>query len=124
MTDVQQERRQHRRLELVVPILTRRFEQADDLFKEGVTKNLSLAGVYFTTAAWRELTPNDQLAISISVPREKAREFPFSRIAGRGRIIRVEELAKIADNRPRLLGVALEFGEDLTVLTMAPGQDD
>lgn len=115
------DRRRHRRIDLTVPILARR--NTDGMaapFKQGVAKNLSLAGVYFTTVGWHELTADEIITVSVSVPPEKVRNFPFSRLAGRGRVVRVEELAKVASEGPALFGVALEFGEDLTVLTAAP----
>ena len=115
------DRRRHRRIDLTVPILARRNGEGTDApFREGVAKNLSLAGIYFTTAGWKQLEADEIMTISVSIPVEKVRSFPFSRLAGRGRIVRVEELAKIASEGPTLYGVALEFGEDLTVLTAAP----
>lgn len=115
------DRRRHRRIDLTVPILARRNSEGNGAtFKEGVAKNLSLAGLYFTTAGWRALEQDEVMTISVSVPPEKVRNFPFSRLAGRGRVVRVEELAKVAHEGPTLFGIALEFGEDLTVLTAAP----
>ena len=115
------DRRRHRRIDLTVPILARRNGDGQEAsFKEGVAKNLSLAGVYFTTAGWQELAEDEVMTISVSIPPEQVRHFPFSRLAGRGRVVRVEELAKVATSGPTMYGVALEFGEDLTVLTAAP----
>ena len=115
------DRRRHRRIDLAVPILARRnYDGQTSVFKEGVAKNLSLAGVYFTTVGWKELTKDEVMTISVSVPPEKVRNFPFSRLAGRGRVVRVDELARVASEGPALYGIALEFGEDLTVLTAAP----
>ena len=115
------DRRRHRRIDLTVPILARRNNEGNGAsFREGVAKNLSLAGVYFTTAGWNELLPDETMTISVSIPPEKVRNFPFSRLAGRGRVVRIEELARIAADGPTLYGIALEFGEDLTVLTAAP----
>ena len=115
------DRRRHRRIDLTVPILARRNTDGNGAaFKQGVAKNLSLAGVYFTTAGWHELTKDEIMTVSVSIPPERVRSFPFSRLAGRGRVVRIEELAKVASDGPTLYGVALEFGEDLTVLTAAP----
>ena len=115
------DRRRHRRIDLTVPILARRSTDGTTApFKQGVARNLSLAGVYFTTAGWHELEADEVMTISVSVPPEKVRNFPFSRLAGRGRVVRVDELAKVASEGPTLFGIALEFGEDLTVLTAAP----
>lgn len=115
------DRRRHRRIDLTVPILARRNNDGNGAsFHEGVAKNLSLAGLYFTTAGWRELQADEIMTVSVSVPPEQVRHFPFSRLAGRGRVVRVDELAKVDSSGPTLYGVALEFGEDLTVLTAAP----
>ena len=115
------DRRRHRRIDLTVPILARRNTEGNGAtFREGVAKNVSLAGVYFTTAGWRLLERDELMTVSVSIPPEKARNFPFSRLAGRGRVVRVDELAKVDNQGPTLYGVALEFGEDLTVLTTAP----
>ncbi|MBI4355403.1 MAG: PilZ domain-containing protein [Candidatus Omnitrophica bacterium] len=119
------ERRRHRRIDLTVPILTKpNTEVETQEFKGGVTKNLSLAGALFETGQYQLLSPDGLLTVSISIPREKARGFPFSRLAGRARIVRVNELAKLDDQSPKLLEVALEFGKDLTVLTAAPDIGD
>jgi c-di-GMP-binding flagellar brake protein YcgR len=118
------ERRRHRRIDLTVPILARRNSEGSSAeFKEGVAKDLSLAGMYFTTAGWNELRADEIMTLSVSVPSDKLRNFPFSRLAGRGRVVRVEELAKVADSGPTLYGVAIEFGQDLTVLTAAPSSN-
>ena len=119
------ERRRHRRIELAVPIVTKPQQEAQGgEFKTGVTRNLSLAGTLFETGQYHILRAEDLLMVSISIPRDKARGFPFSRLAGRARIVRVSELAKAEEEGPRLLEVALEFGKDLTVLTAAPDIGD
>ena len=115
------DRRRHRRIDLSVPILARRHNEGSAApFKEGIARDLSLAGVYFTTAGWHELMQDESMTISVSIPPEQVRGFPFSRLAGRGRVVRVEELAKVSTGGPTMYGVALEFGQDLTVLTAAP----
>lgn len=115
------ERRRYRRIQLAVPLQARKIESDEPgNFREGVTKDISLAGIYFTTSAWQQIEQDESLMVSVAVPRERAREFPFSRLAGRGRVVRVEELAKVREAGPRLYGVAVEFGDDLTVLTTTP----
>jgi c-di-GMP-binding flagellar brake protein YcgR len=121
ITEAGIERRRHRRIDMAVPILARRNDEgAQAAFREGMAKDISLAGVYFTTAGWKEIKADETMTLSVSVPQEKVRSFPFSRIAGRARVVRVEELAKVSDDGPTLFGVAAEFGRDLTVLTAAP----
>ena len=114
------ERRRHRRVSLSVNVLAKRVAAGDTgLFEEGTTTDVSLAGVYFTAPAWKDLRAQEVLTISISVPREQARDFPFSRLAGRGRVVRVDEVLGDTPQEKRL-GVAVEFADNLTVLTAAP----
>ena len=114
------ERRRHRRVSLSVNVLAKRVASGDTgLFEEGTTTDVSLAGVYFTAPAWKDLRAQEVLTISISVPREQARDFPFSRLAGRGRVVRVDEVLGDTPQEKRL-GVAVEFADNLTVLTAAP----
>ena len=89
------------------------------VFEPGETKDVSLAGVYFTTPAWQDVQPQEILTVSVSVPREQSRDFPFSRLAGRGRVVRVDALSGETPDERRL-GIAVEFAEDLSILTAAP----
>ena len=114
------ERRRHRRVSLSVPVLAKRMGMEErGVFETGETQDVSLAGVYFTTSAWRDVQPQEVLTVSIAVPREQSRDFPFSRLAGRGRVVRVGPADDATPKEPRL-GIALEFAEDLTVLTAPP----
>jgi hypothetical protein len=89
------------------------------MWHEGTTKNLSLRGVYFTVQAWKPIGINEAMAFSITISHELQRAFPFSRLAGRGRVVRVEELAYRHEPIQRRLGLAVAFGEDLTALAAA-----
>lgn len=114
------ERRRHRRVPLSVHVLAKRTAMGErGVFEAGETKDVSLAGVYFTTPAWTDVQPQETLTISVSVPREQSRDFPFSRLAGRGRVVRVDRLPPQESEPPRV-GVAVEFADDLTVLTAPP----
>lgn len=105
------ERRRHRRVELGVPILLRQTQDETEAtsFQEGLTKNISLAGVACRIPPHQAPSVGEAVVLSITIPYESRREFPFSRLAGRGRVVRVmtQELA-------------IEFADDLTVLTAAP----
>ena len=114
------ERRRHRRVPLAVHVLAKRTAMGErGVFEAGEARDLSLAGVYFTTSAWRDVQPQEVLTVSIAVPRKQSRDFPFSRLAGRGRVVRVGPADDATPEEPRL-GIALEFAEDLTVLTAPP----
>ena len=114
------ERRRHRRVPLAVRVLAKRVRVGEcGVFEAGQTTDVSLAGVYFTTAAWRDVQPQEMLTVSVSVPREQSRDFPFSRLAGRGRVVRVDPMGAAMPGSPQV-GVAVEFADDLTVLSAAP----
>ena len=80
------------------------------------------AGVYFETEEGHPYTSNDIVLASVSVPEERTREFPFTRLAGRGRVVRVEEIAPRGESGRKRFGIALEFGQDLTALSAIPSR--
>ena len=115
------EKRRGRRANVQAPLLIRRFgEEAPGSAKEEVTKNISLAGVYFETDRGQGYAVNDVVMASVSIPGAQTREFPFTRLAGRSRIVRVDDSSQEGSGKEKRVGVALEFGEDLTALTAIP----
>ena len=116
------ERRRGRRIDLQAPLLIRRIGTREPgLFKEQQTQNLGLAGVYFETDDGFEV--NEVVMTSVSIPESQRRGFPFTRLAGQGRVVRVKELAKVSsDGQKKKYGIALEFGNDLTALTSIPSR--
>ena len=115
------ERRRQRRAQLQAPLLIRRLSRAGaDAFQQETAINVSLAGVYFESDQTQAYAPNDIVTASVSVPEAQQRDFPFTRLAGRGRVVRIIPLAEAEASHPRRIGVAVEFGEDLTVLTGVP----
>ncbi len=117
------ERRRGRRVNLNAPLLIRRLETSKaEPFAEAVTKEVSLTGLYFEYEADGELAYqiNDVVVASISVSDPQQREFPFSRVAGRGRIVRVDALAGKTPGARKCFGIALEFGSDVTALAATP----
>ena len=114
------ERRRYRRIPLPVQVLAKRAQPGEPgEFQAGTAKDVSIAGVYFTTSAWTQVDPQEVMTVSISVPREQSRDFPFSRLVGRGRVVRVQPIKGETSDSSQL-GVALEFGDDLTILAAAP----
>lgn len=112
------DRRRERRVDLQVPIQVRRPGAAEPRPPEqGITMNVSLAGVYFQSQSGRSYAPNDVVVASVSIPDPQQREFPFSRLAGRSRVVRVDTLPDRAAGSGKRQGIALEFGEDLTILS-------
>ena len=117
------ERRRGRRVSLSAPLLIRRVGVSQsEPFAQAVTKEVSLTGLYFECEA--DETPeyqlNDIVVASVSVSDPHQREFPFSRVAGRGRIVRVDALADGKGSARKRFGIALEFGNDVTALAATP----
>ncbi len=103
------EKRRFKRLGLSLPMKLRRVAN-DGKAKtaEGITINVSYNGAYVADIDIKDIKPHDNLHISISVPRDDARDFPFSRITGEAKVVRVDKE-----------GVALEFNEDVSRLFVA-----
>lgn len=117
------ERRRGRRANVQVPLRIRRVDTAKpEDFREQVASNVSLAGAYFEAAEGHPYTVNDLVMAAVTVPEGQRREFPFTRLAGRGRVVRIHELGGKAPDGRKRYGVALEFGEDLTALTAIPSR--
>ena len=115
------ERRRGRRISLQAPLLIRRLaQQGAELFQELLTQNVSMAGIYFETDNADAFAMNESVMTSVSIPEIQRREFPFTRLAGRGRVVRVEALAHAQSPERKRIGIAIEFGEDLTALTAIP----
>ncbi|PIQ83999.1 MAG: hypothetical protein COV75_04345 [Candidatus Omnitrophica bacterium CG11_big_fil_rev_8_21_14_0_20_63_9] len=109
-------------MSLQVPLQLRRSgPQGPESPQEHFTKNVSLAGVYFETEHPGSLKENDLVFASVTVPETQRRQFPFTRVAGRTRVVRVSELPASSEGRKRI-GVALEFGEHTTALTATPSR--
>ena len=118
------DRRRGRRVMLEAPLLIRNVG-AQDLggFREQTARNISLAGIYFETNDGETYTVDQQLIASVSIPETGRREFPFTRLAGGGRIVRITELPQQETTQGRKrLGIALEFGYDLIALTATPSR--
>ena len=87
-----------------------------------MAKNVSLAGVYFETEGEDSYALNEFLMASVSIPEAERRAFPFARLSGSGRVVRVKQLPwQEAEGRTRF-GVALEFGDNITALTASPSR--
>ena len=106
------------------PLLIRRIgTESPGPFKEEVAKNVSLAGVYFETEEGKRYTLDDIVMVSVSIPEtHRSREFPFTRLAGRSRVVRVESLSDAGASPRKRFGIALEFGDDVTALTAIPAR--
>ena len=81
--------------------------------KAGQTKDVSPAGVYVTSRECGSIAPGDVLDVSIVVPEDARRFFPFSRIVGPSRVVRVED---VQTEQGAERGLALSFCEDRMTL--------
>lgn len=115
------ERRRARRVTLQAPLLIRRpGVHPAEAGEERAVGNVSLAGAYFETDR-SDYAVNEVVIASIAVPETERREFPFTRLAGRGRVVRVQALAPgPASGGTPHFGVAVEFRADVTALTTFP----
>lgn len=109
------EHRKERRFELNLSVLIKRPMPEEETFTEVISKNISRGGLYFTASEW-DIEPQEEVIVSVSVPKEKTKIFPFSRLAGRAKVVRVEQFGQ-----QRWQGVALQFSDDLTYLAAVSG---
>ena len=115
------ERRRGRRVDLEAPLVIRRLGVRESRsLTEQVTKNIGLGGVYFETDQAGGYGVNEMLMTSISILESQRREFPFTRLAGPTRVVRVNELSSSQTQGTKRFGIAIEFGNDLTILTATP----
>ena len=115
------ERRRYRRLPLSTPILMRGTkENMQAPFQEGMTKNLSLAGTCCTLPPGNMFEVDEVVTLSVAIPYELRNNFPFSRLAGRGRILRVEEKPNLGASDSKVRTLAIEFADNISALTAAP----
>ena len=116
------ERRRFRRAELDVPVSIRSMEQEQSASPVvGQVKDVSLAGVYCYLKDPLPFKPGELVVCSIAIPPEQTRLFPFSRILGKGWIVRAEPvpLGRREGERPpeeELIGVAVAFTPEVSAL--------
>ncbi len=105
------ERRLFQRVELSLPISVRwRDSSGEEKTVAASTSNISYTGAYFKTPEVKSIKREDVLSVAVAIPRESSRDFPFSRLVGKARVVRIEE---------KLQGIALEFARDFTRLAIA-----
>ena len=117
------ERRLFRRAELDVPVVMRLLagEGSPAEPMTGHVTNVSLAGFFCHVQAPCPLKAGQQVVSSISIPREQARYFPFTRLHGKGWVVRLGALPagrREGELPPEegLIGLAVAFTPDVTAL--------
>ena len=74
------EKRKFKRLGLSLPTRIRYdSDSGKQEVQEGVTLNVSFNGAYISEIKLKNIKDKDTINISLSVPREETRDFPFSR---------------------------------------------
>ena len=103
------ERRKYKRVALSIPAMVRDPQDVQRLMlEEASTVNISQGGAYLRTGDRPEISPGEEVNIHISIPRSEANIFPFSRLAGKAKVVRIEKE-----------GMALKFDDDLIFLAVA-----
>lgn len=121
------ERRQFRRAELDLPVTIRPLTPEGSASESivGQAKDVSLAGMYCYVTKPAPVASGDTILCSLSIPADHAKLFPFTRIAGKGRVLRVDGRPRHgtdASGNSERAGVAVAFAADVTALTALPGR--
>ena len=102
------EKRKYKRIELSIPVSIKSCaKDTKKQSQEGLTLNISYNGAYVVNV--KNLKHNEEVNISIQIPKEEAGTFPMSRIAGRAKVVRMDDD-----------GAGLEFDNDINRLFVAP----
>ena len=105
-------RRHWRRLALSAPVQLHRGPRLSraDAPRTADARTISPGGLYVTTRDPFVYEPGEILAVSLSIPQETRRAFPFSRVAAACRVVRIDPLE--GTEPPGDVGLALAFCED------------
>ena len=103
------EKRRFKRLDMSLPVILKHVsDDGKDQIIDGFTSDVSYNGAFVKDVTPKDIKPNDNLHISLTVPRDNTRDFPFSRFTGKANVARIEET-----------GIALEFSEHMSRLFIA-----
>ncbi len=109
------EQRQSKRTDIKATLLIKRDGQPKDApFEEVTVTSVGLNGAYFYTTEKPEYGLGERIMCTLQVPPQYQRIFPFVRIAGWSRVVRVDEMVMHGQTR---YGVAVAFAGDMTTLT-------
>ncbi len=112
------ERRRHRRVDLPVKVVFRLIEGASvGAPFTSFAKDVGLAGVFVIVPGSANLKPGAAVSYSVEVPPERQRQFPFTRLMGKGWIVRLAEKETDAEGGILGTGVAIAFADDVTALS-------
>ena len=100
------DRRRFPRYNLCFPLRLKKLDCPDGECDQTITSNVSFGGAYLQTA--KDVNIGDKLHVMISVPEDMVKQFPFSRLVGESRVVRVEKSEAQGGKN-----IALEFGTDM-----------
>lgn len=112
------ERRRHRRVDLPLLMEGRRQGDGREVFERATTTDISVGGLSLKTSGFQGIRVDDVISLSVSIPAQLADKFPFSRIAGKARVVRVEK-ALPQESTSLKQAIALEFAPDVVLLARA-----
>ncbi len=114
------ERRRHRRIDLPLFVEGKRRKDGGEVFEQATTTDISVGGACLESSGFQGIRVDDVISVSVSVPRQFADKFPFSRIVGKARVVRVAEVSpQQRENASLKRGIALEFAPDMLFLARA-----
>ena len=109
------DRRHWSRIRLSVPVRVGKASGGAMSYETAQAVDLSAGGAYVTVHSPRMgFAPGEILSLSVAVPSESRQAFPFSRLAGSCRVVRVDERWTPGGH---IRGLALAFcGNEVTML--------
>lgn len=109
--------RQHRRAKLEASIEIRSLDSGVPSSPiVARTKSVSLAGCYVVMNRPVSFSIGSTLSCQIVIPREATRNFPFTRIAGKGRVVRIDDPVESSGQEGSMVGIGIAFSRDTTSL--------
>jgi hypothetical protein len=109
------EKRQHRRLNLRLPLAFERIEAGRYQSAHAMTENVSTGGVYFETTV-EEIQPGEHLALTLDVPAGDGRFPQLGQISTVSKVVRQTRIeGKKSDSSASFTryGIAVQFQQPL-----------
>ncbi|MBI3996985.1 MAG: GGDEF domain-containing protein [Candidatus Omnitrophica bacterium] len=116
-TPRREERRREPRIRFAGPIFLRYLHGRLPwgIVEKGLTRDLSLRGVYLMVPAREAVTVGGACMLSLGIPVPRQHEFPISRLTTRGHIVRIEPIPQPHPSDLPLSGLAVAFDDDLVM---------
>jgi hypothetical protein len=105
------DRRRFPRHSLCFPLRLREADCPDGEADQTITENISFGGAYLRTL--KRVKVGDKVHVMICVPEDMLKKFPFNRLVGESRVVRVEQPDEAGEKMQEARNIALEFGQDM-----------